>query len=170
MQSDPLAHLRDIHLPPPIAAWPPAPGWILLACLSALLMAGIGIWCWKRSRNALPKQEALTQLQNIMQHFSQHQQPETAYMDINRLLKRLCLLYFPRIEVADLHGKAWIQFLNDTGKNIDFSPLERCLLEQAYCKPEHPVPNQALDSTSNLQLLELLTKQWIKQRGKPCFS
>ena len=30
MQIDPLAQLRDIHLPPPISWWPLAPGWWIL--------------------------------------------------------------------------------------------------------------------------------------------
>ena len=33
MENDPLAQLRDIHLPEPILWWPLAPGWWVLIVL-----------------------------------------------------------------------------------------------------------------------------------------
>ena len=33
MKQDPLAALRDIHMPEAVAWWPPAPGWWLLLAL-----------------------------------------------------------------------------------------------------------------------------------------
>ncbi|HAD08873.1 MAG TPA: hypothetical protein DCF62_05290 [Porticoccaceae bacterium] len=52
MNSDPLAQLRDIHLPEAIGWWPPAPGWWLL---TLLLIAALGyaLWWWRRRRARL---------------------------------------------------------------------------------------------------------------------
>ncbi len=36
--NDPLAQLRDIHLPDPISWWPPAPGWWVLAVVVLALL------------------------------------------------------------------------------------------------------------------------------------
>ncbi|MDP7406676.1 MAG: DUF4381 domain-containing protein, partial [SAR324 cluster bacterium] len=30
MNQDPLAALRDVHLPPAVSWWPPAPGWWII--------------------------------------------------------------------------------------------------------------------------------------------
>lgn len=50
MSTDPLAQLRDIHLPEAVGWWPPAPGWWLLTLLflSALVYAVL----WWRQRRA----------------------------------------------------------------------------------------------------------------------
>ena len=44
---DPLAQLRDIHLPDTGGFWPPAPGWWLLALLSLTALALAVLW-WRR--------------------------------------------------------------------------------------------------------------------------
>ena len=39
--------LKDIHLPPEIGIWPPAPGWWVLLIL-VLAVIGLSIWLWRR--------------------------------------------------------------------------------------------------------------------------
>jgi len=36
--SNVLKDFRDIHLPPDVSSWPPAPGWIILGCLLILVL------------------------------------------------------------------------------------------------------------------------------------
>ena len=44
-QGDPLAELRDIHLPEAVSLWPLAPGWwLLLALIAAVLGLSIAVW------------------------------------------------------------------------------------------------------------------------------
>ena len=39
MNQDPLAALRDIHLPPAVSWWPPAPGWWIIFFIILGLLA-----------------------------------------------------------------------------------------------------------------------------------
>lgn len=48
---DPLAGLRDIHLPPDVPVWPLAPGWYGLAGLIVLVLVVLAIreWRWRQT-------------------------------------------------------------------------------------------------------------------------
>ena len=50
MQGDPLAQLRDIHLPDTVSDWPPGPGWWVLALVLLLFGAALVIWAVRRYR------------------------------------------------------------------------------------------------------------------------
>ena len=41
---NPLVNLKDIHLPPPVSFWPPAPGWWILAVLLITSLFFGGVW------------------------------------------------------------------------------------------------------------------------------
>lgn len=45
---DPLAGLRDIHLPGPVPFWPPAPGWFILAGLVLAVAMVAACLEWRR--------------------------------------------------------------------------------------------------------------------------
>ena len=36
-EENPLINLKDIHLPPAVAIWPPAPGWWIVAVVLLLM-------------------------------------------------------------------------------------------------------------------------------------
>jgi uncharacterized protein DUF4381 len=110
--SDPLAQLRDIHLPDAVSAWPPAPGWWLLAAL-LLTLAVWGSYRLRQQyrRNAYRRQaqqelsmlesdNALTRAQTIAR--------------LNALLKRIALHAYPKSDTASLSGSDWIKFLNSS--------------------------------------------------------
>jgi hypothetical protein len=105
-----LSNLRDIVLPDTPGFWPPAPGvWIVLGILAAVLI----IICWKwfsfRKRN-LYRKAGLALMGNV----------KTVY-DLSVLLKRVALAVFPREQVASLYGKDWVDFLNQTCPECNFS-------------------------------------------------
>lgn len=109
---DPLAALKDIHLPPPVSIWPPAPGWwVLAALLLVALIVAIGLTLrWWRARAY--RRAALLALRELHVQWQQHRDDRQLQSDVNRLLKQVALAAFPRTQVAALYGSDWLQFLD----------------------------------------------------------
>lgn len=108
--SDPLAQLRDIHLPEAVSAWPPAPGWWLLA----VLLIALAIWGsyqlrLKHRRNAYRRQ-ALEELSLL--ESDNALSATQAIAKLNVLLKRIALHAYPKSDTAAFSGAQWIEFLN----------------------------------------------------------
>ena len=61
-QQDPLAQLRDIHLPDPVGFWPLAPGWWILGLLILILLGVALRFLIKRYRNNRYRKQALSKL------------------------------------------------------------------------------------------------------------
>ena len=107
---DPLAELRDIHLPAPPDLWPPAPGWWILGVLVIALCvygAYLGYKLWRR--NAY-RRHGLKELDDS----AEPGLPTTELLaDLNDLLKRVALGCSPRDDVAQLPENPgwpiWIQ-------------------------------------------------------------
>ncbi|MCB1720092.1 MAG: DUF4381 domain-containing protein, partial [Candidatus Competibacteraceae bacterium] len=109
--TNPLADLRDIHLPEPVSWWPPAPGWWLLVALSLVVVAGL-LWLWRYRRRQTPRRVALAELTRLRADFQRDGDGAAVATGISALLRRLALTHFPRGQVAGLVGDAWLQFLD----------------------------------------------------------
>lgn len=127
MTPDPtdLANLRDIVLPPPIAWWPPAPGWWVLgagvlACALLLVLRFV-----LRYRANAYRREAARALRD-----------PTAAPAIAAVLKRVALVAYPRADVARLTGAAWSAFLDRTG---GFPADAAAALHRASLDPSRPL-------------------------------
>lgn len=93
--------LMDIHLQSPPSAWPLAWGWWLIIFSICITLALLIYYCFKlrQKKKALNEAKlALTKLNTLS--------------DINTLLKRAALSYFPREHIAPLTGAAWLDFLD----------------------------------------------------------
>lgn len=107
-QTDPLAQLKDIHVPDNVAVWPLDWGWW---CLIALCLAGtisFIIYLVKKRKFNKPRRDALKLLASITP--SDDNWP----MQINNVLKRTAVTYFKQQEVAGLYGNSWHEFLLKT--------------------------------------------------------
>ncbi len=102
--------LRDIHLPAPIGWWPLAPGWWGLLMVSIAIAAGCAYWLWRRRRRAL-QVRANRELQAIEARYGRSGDRQRLLQDLSALLRRVALSQSPRVEVASLHGAAWVEFL-----------------------------------------------------------
>lgn len=153
-QSDPLAQLRDIHLPDPVGWWPMAPGWWMLIAISIAVLTVLLWWLWRRIVAARAKKEALRLLKLYEQQSLEEMNSARICARVSELLRRVALAYFPREHVAALHGQEWIDFLNKHSRNINFTAVQNLLLERAY---------QA-QSQDNLKPLFTRARRWIQQR------
>lgn len=111
MGEDPAMQLRDIHLPDPVSWWPPAPGWWMLLVMSILLFFSVrGFLRMKKARRV--RVAAMNELESLSVVFNQTQDAHRLVKALSVLLRRICLSYYPRFNVAGLTGEAWLAFLD----------------------------------------------------------
>lgn len=111
--NDPLAALRDIHLPADPSWWPLAWGWWLLAA-GILLLVGAVIWWWHDPRRKHYRQGEWA-LRLLRDDLHLRTDPQAYSAAVSRLLKRYALLRYGRPGVAGLAGSRWQSFLHKTG-------------------------------------------------------
>ena len=108
---NPLQNLKDIHTPASIETWPPAYGWWLMVMVVIVSICLVTIWLIKVRKVRLAKRQALKALKQIngsnMDCISQ----------LNQLLKRVAMTYFPDQNVQEMHGIKWTEFLVQTLPN-----------------------------------------------------
>jgi hypothetical protein len=146
--------LRDIHLPPPVAWWPPAPGWWLLLALGVALCV-LSIWLWRRLQRVSVNKMALRELTNL-----ENDRTLSAGERVRRLstlLRRAALSAYPRNEVAGLAGDEWLRFLDRHLEGTQFSQGPgRLLLDGPY----RAVHDEAVLS-GNSDALFAVCREWI---------
>ncbi len=98
---DPLAQLKDIHLPDPINHYPLAYGWWIVALLLITLVITLSYQLLKKRRLNRAKKQAIIYLKTN----------ELTDDAIIATIKWACLQYFPRQQIAQLFGKSLSEFL-----------------------------------------------------------
>ncbi|HIE64294.1 MAG: DUF4381 domain-containing protein [Nitrospira sp.] len=147
--------LRDIHLPDPVSWWPPAPGWWGLITLALLFFLALRAFLkMKKARRV--RVAALKELELLSTTFTQAQDAHHLVKALSVLLRRICLSYYPRFDVAGLTGEAWLHFLDqhfeeEKGHGRFSKSLGRSLITAPY---------QAKAEIDGLGLLNLC-KDWI---------
>lgn len=161
VDTDVLAKLRDIHLPSPVSAWPPGPAYYALAGLLVVLALAL-IKRQRHRKYTAPKREALAELARLEASYLKKPEAKPTAAAITLLLKRVALVYHPRIEVASLHGETLLHFLKKTSRQLD---SEIDATQQILCEaPFNP------KAQHHLEPLFLMARRWIKQRRKRCLN
>lgn len=142
-----MSNLEEIELPEPVPFTFETPGWYVLLAL----VLGIVVWLawrsWQRWRANAYRRSALKELAAI-----------DSPARLSQLLKRVALVAYPRANVAELYGEAWLDFLDGTLATSDFSRgAGRPLADLAY----NPA---AADRLSEQERSELsgLARRWIR--------
>jgi len=174
-QTDPLAQLRDIHLPGPIEVWPSAPGWWILAtlCLVAVVLALH--WLWTRWQANKYRREARTQLDAILHSWESHGDTAQYLREYQLLLKRTALTRYGRETVASLTGEAWVDFLDKSSSGSEFTMGEgQKLIDGNYINTSSINTSSTNTSSINtsseqpiadVHKLHQIAHDWIRNHG-----
>ena len=155
----PTLELRDIHLPEPVSWWPLAPGWWFVIALIVLLIIGALLFRQHQKKQAL-KKTVRAEFENIC---AQHQRDNNTLQlvqSLSVLLRRACISFYPRSEVAGLTGKDWLSFLDSSMKNsnntLSFNSEHGQLIATAPYLSENS--KLEIDSEKLIQLCE----NWLR--------
>jgi hypothetical protein len=154
MKPDPLAELRDIHLPSAISWWPPAIGWWIVLLILILLIAA-AFW-WKRRSEALKNRPviysrievvdaALAELVPLEGDIKAGENAKAMAVDLSRLLRRSAMqLSENPSDVAGLTGEAWLLWLDEQWSKDEFcNGVGRQLIHAQY-QPESDINIEAV--------------------------
>ena len=145
---NPLENLHGIIEPTSASIWPLAPiyWWGLLLLI---VLAITSFYLFKRIKVARYKRtQALIKLQQLKLE-------DANFITLNRLLKGIALIYFPREQVASLYGEAWFDFIQRYSTVELFSGKES-FLQHLYQYSEQPCSMDHFNEA----------KVWIKQLPK----
>ena len=147
--------LRDIHLPEPISWWPLAPGWWLLVATIVFIIAAIFLFRRYQKKQALKKQ-VLAEFEILCAQHEQDKNTLSLLRSLSILLRRACISFYPRSEVASLTGDAWLAFLNTTGNEENFNSEQARLIATApYLSEKTPLD---IDAGKFIELCQ----NWLK--------
>jgi Domain of unknown function (DUF4381) len=127
MSSSWLSQLAPDHAPAPAAAWPPAPGWWIVAALALIAITILVLWL--RNPHRAARRAALAELQRIRTSDGDGAAVARA---IQNLLRRYALTVFDRPVVAKLTGEAWLQFVAAEGGAALGGQVGRSMLNTAF--------------------------------------
>jgi len=150
--------LKDIHLPPAISAWPPAPGWWISVIVLVGVLAAISYTVVRYRRRTAYRRAALQAAKQCGERFQLHNNKTQLAVDSSELLRRVAIAAYGK-QAAGVSGRHWLHFLEDKmleNKMLDtkksrgsksstpmFGNLEPALLEAPY-RPGVDYDTQAL--------------------------
>lgn len=149
-----LAQLRDIHGAPPVAWWPPAPGWWLLALLTLAILGFLLSRLWRSWRVQSRRRHLVQELEAMRLTLDPHARPQEYLAAINRVLKSVAIRAFPDEDCARMQGARWTGFLHE--KLAPAAPTGIEALAEGPYRPTPPCEVEALDGLARL---------WINRYG-----
>lgn len=125
-----LLNLNDIVLPADISWWPLTTGWYVLLGLLCFVLSWL---CFHLVRNWIDnryRRDALQQLQSLSIELESPATRDTSLRQIQTLLKRTALSFYPRTQVASLTGDNWYKFLNSSTQQPAFPAATTATLQR----------------------------------------
>lgn len=119
METDPLAQLRDIHLPADISWWPLALGWWVLIIAFGVMIGWAIVKAAQRYSASLYRRQALAALAQI-ENASASMHP---IAEVFATLKQTANIAYPKQHFSSLGINEFIQFLQDSCPSSIFTDL-----------------------------------------------
>ncbi len=135
-----------------------APGWrVAAAAIVVLLLVAVWLWLRRRARNRY-RRHALQMLAALA--------PGEVVYEANVLMKRICMMLYPREACAGLRGREWFAFLNAAVRTPLFGEEDVRLTENLYntgpeIKTEATAPAGTDESAA--RAFAVRTEKWIKR-------
>jgi hypothetical protein len=142
-----LEQLKDIHLPPGISWWPPAPGWWVLA--GVVVVAALAAVGFNYVRRRTVRYRALNELNNLRRDESLG--AVTAAERIAVLLKRIVLQRSTTKSIGVEHGRRWVERLTQE--------IARFLALAPYAHAE------LIDGSPDRSALFTAADRWIRRNA-----
>lgn len=117
MDNNPLADLKNIHLPQNVSIFPLTVGWYLVISLILLAIIFLLYWQFILKKRLRQKKHIYHLLSELEATASAN---ETILSDVSILLKRVAIMRFPELHPQSLFGEKWLAFLDKTGKTSAF--------------------------------------------------
>lgn len=154
MNPDPLAALRPLHLPEAVGWWPPAPLWWLVALLvCAGVFFAIRAVLQHLHRNRY-RRAARRELADALQAMQANGDAVAFVACASSILRRAALRRYPHAEVAPLHGRDWLLFLDRSARMTGFADGPGDALGLAAYAPA---------SRCNPEALARLCHDWLRR-------
>ena len=153
-QQDPLAQLRDIHVPNEVSTWPLDWGWWVAIAVVLIALFYLFKVITAHIRHNKARKQALALLETISA------QQSNWPVALNSILKRTAMSYYPTHQVAGLYGKQWQAFLTSALKSSD-RKLESdlgLLVSNVYQAPPNP---------SDFEPCKGAVKNWLSKAKLP---
>ncbi len=162
---NPLAALKDIHLPPIPGWWPPAPGWWILLLLFLSLIS-FALYKWRqRQLRQRPIKQALSELAQLNLKTEDPEQQGLILQELSALIRRFCIVFFPQQPIAGLCGQKWLEFLKK-----EFSGNAKGKAKELTDQELFPLVENTYSPTNDTDLVALgrIVEQWfLRQNKKP---
>ncbi|WP_121665528.1 DUF4381 domain-containing protein [Mesonia aquimarina] len=139
--------LQKLYEPEPVAFTFETIGWKVLAVVLCIILVCTSFILIKKYIKNAYRRRALKKLEEI-----------TSIVDALIILKKVAIQTFDRNKVGNLYGAQWLEFLDQTGKKVNFSSLKKDIETAIYT-------NDEVDSNVRAAII-LNSKKWIKTHAR----
>ena len=156
-----LHGIDELVLPEPVSWMPQTLAWYVFAAVCLLMTVIMMYRLVLRWWNNKYRRVALETIKTLECNRALASNP----CELMRVLKATALVSFPRVEVAQLSGQAWLEFLNEHCSAVDFcGETGRWLLRVNYSQIEEAIDQDRYDKAIKL------VKVWIKKHHATSFG